>query len=275
MSHEVIGIWLSVFLTLAILSFLYRDNPFYKAAEHLFVGVSAGYWVAMFFWPQIHGNLFGKLWPKMEISGFNKIWYAVYDFFGFFHSGMFPKGGLDKGFEQNFWYLIPLFLGIFMLLRIVPKLGWLARWSMAYVVGLAAGLRIYGFLNSNILGQMHGTASLSLFESPFVAFNSLVVIVGTITGLLYFFFSREHKGALGQASRVGVYFLMISFGASFGFAVMGRISLLIGRFFHLIDSAGKTSQTGIDIYYATWILSVFMVISLAIWAMRNRQSTKV
>ena len=46
----------------------------------------------------------------------------------------------------------------------------------------------------------------------------------------YFFFSKEHTGIVEKVSRVGVYFLMIKFGASFGFAVMGRISLLIGRF---------------------------------------------
>ena len=41
----IIGTWLAGFLTLAILSFLYRDNPFYKFAEHLYVGISAGYWL--------------------------------------------------------------------------------------------------------------------------------------------------------------------------------------------------------------------------------------
>ena len=32
---------------------------------------------------------------------------------------------------------------------------------------------------------------------------------------------------------------MISFGASFGFAVMGRISLLIGRFLDLVKYSGE------------------------------------
>jgi hypothetical protein len=60
------------------------------------------------------------------------------------------------------------------------------------------------------------------------------VAVGVFTGLVYFFFSRAHKGAFGFASRVGVYFLMISFGAAFGYTVMARISLLIGRMSFLI-----------------------------------------
>ena len=53
---------------------------------------------------------------------------------------------------------------------------------------------------------------------------------------------------------------MIKFGASFGFAVMGRISLLIGRFDDLIISNSPEN------HYATmWVLSA-MILLLAIWA---------
>ena len=52
---------------------------------------------------------------------------------------------------------------------------------------------------------------------------------------------------------------MISFGASFGFAVMGRISLLIGRFNSLIDFSGK------DYYYGSFWIFGMMVIILTIW----------
>ena len=41
----VFGIWLGAFFTLSIFSFLYKDNPFYKLAEQIFVGLSAGYWL--------------------------------------------------------------------------------------------------------------------------------------------------------------------------------------------------------------------------------------
>jgi hypothetical protein len=50
--------------------------------------------------------------------------------------------------------------------------------------------------------------------------------VGTVA---YFYFSREHKGFLGVLSRIGILFIMVAFGASFGYTVMARISLLIGR----------------------------------------------
>ena len=47
--------------------------------------------------------------------------------------------------------------------------------------------------------------------------------------LSYFFFSARHRGIHGAAARVGIWFLMIAFGASFGYTVMARVSLLISR----------------------------------------------
>ena len=127
---------------------------------------------------------------------------------------------------------------------------------------MAAGLRAYGYLNSNVIGQIKGTAvNVFDFNLPFFAlsepsiFNNLIILVGTICGLLYFYFSKEHTGILGKASKIGIYFLMISFGASFGFAVMGRISLLIGRFNDLI----KFSST--EYHHATfWVLLAMVAI---------------
>ena len=57
------GFWLTfaAFLTLAILSFLYKDNPFYKFAEHLYVGVSAAYWMSLGFWTTLVANLFPRI----------------------------------------------------------------------------------------------------------------------------------------------------------------------------------------------------------------------
>jgi len=55
-----------------------------------------------------------------------------------------------------------------------------------------------------------------------------------VTGLIYFYFSKEHRGVFGQTARIGIYFLMVTFGASFGYTVMSRMSLLIGRIDFLI-----------------------------------------
>ncbi len=272
MDSTLLGGWVAVFLTLGIFSYLYKDNPFYKMAEHLFVGISAGYWISIFFWTQIQPNLFGRLWPASKYS--DSFWYSIYNGLSFISTTVFPSGGIDKGHDIHLIYIIPLTLGLMMLLSIIPKINWFARWGIAYTVGMAAGLRAYGYLNSNVIGQIKGTASsLSDPSLPFFSltspsiFNSIVILVGTITGLIYFYFSKEHKGALGKASRLGIYFLMISFGASFGFAVMGRISLLIGRFIDLIKFSSS------DFNFATiWILAA-MIILLGIHAYQDRDKS--
>jgi hypothetical protein len=56
-SHDI-GIWIAALLTLGIFSFLYRDNPVYKFCEHLFVGVSAGYYVVLTMISSVYPNLF-------------------------------------------------------------------------------------------------------------------------------------------------------------------------------------------------------------------------
>ncbi len=277
-SGEIISAWLYVLMTLCIFSFLYKDNPFYKAAEHLFVGVSAGYVAVLSFWQQVQPNLFGRLWPsRVDVddgSILTSIWYAIYEIFNFITTGfgvldrsIFPEGGI-KGFEEiRIIYMIPFILGIFMLLRLVPKLGWLARWAIAYIVGMAAGLRFYGFLNSNVLNQIKASA-IDFTSDWGTIINGLIVFIGTLTGLIYFFYSTEHKGVVGRLSRIGIYFLMIKFGAAFGFAVMGRISLLIGQFNYLTDYSTK------EYNYATPIILMLIMICLSIWSFMGKDERK-
>ena len=64
--------------------------------------------------------------------------------------------------------------------------------------------------------------------------RSLVFIVGVYSVLTYFFFSNEQNAVTSRIARLGIWFLMISFGAAFGFTVMGRIALLLGRLNFLI-----------------------------------------
>ena len=277
-SGEIISAWLYVLMTLCIFSFLYKDNPFYKAAEHLFVGVSAGYVAVISFWQQVQPNLFGRLWPsRVDVddgSILTSIWYAIYEIFNVITTGfgvldrsIFPEGGI-KGFEEiRIIYMIPFILGIFMLLRLVPKLGWLARWAIAYIVGMAAGLRFYGYLNSNVLNQIKASA-IDFTSDWGTIINGLIVFIGTLTGLIYFFYSTEHKGVVGRLSRIGIYFLMIKFGAAFGFAVMGRISLLIGQFNYLTDYSTK------EYNYATPIILILIMICLAIWSFMGKDERK-
>tara|TARA_Y100000814_G_scaffold103318_1_gene72253 strand:+ start:1004 stop:1864 length:861 start_codon:yes stop_codon:yes gene_type:complete len=274
LSMEILGAWSIVFFTICIFSYLFGDNPFYKIAEHIFVGVSAGYIAVYTFWSTIWPNLFGRLWPASQTSDsiLMKMWYAVYGIFsfivGFVNESIFPKGGVDSGFELNITYVVPLILGIFMILRLVPSLSWLARFSIAYIVGMISGLKLYSFLNSNILMQVKDLG-INTEASSWIIFNQLLIIIGVVSGLIYFFFSMEHKGFIGKVSKIGIFYLMIKFGASFGFAVMGRISLLIGRFEELIQYSSS------EYYNATPVILIVIIISLTAWFMINQNKNNL
>ena len=150
--------------------------------------------------------------------------------------------------DDRIWYVLAGILGIMMLLRLVPKIGWISRWPLAVVVGSTSGLYMVTYFQSNFLSQLQNTIiplvdvtrihNLPIASAQtgltadlwFAAYlGNIVLILGTLAGLVYFYFSKEHKGVLGGAAKVGIYFLMITFGASFGYTVMGRVSLLIGR----------------------------------------------
>ncbi len=251
---EAIGVWIAALLTLAIFSFLVKDNPVYKFAEHLFVGVSAGYWIAYQYHNVLHPNLISKL------------------------------------MEGQWWMIIPGILGVLMLMRLVPSIAWISRWALAFIVGTTAGISIIMYLQANVIIQMKATmiplvviervevqsttsvgipsaddsagvtagkqegkpgiglVKSSVEEKTMVSglkgeevktrmtinfwktFENLVLVLGVLCALIYFFFSTEHKGPIfGGGAKIGIWVLMISFGASFGYTVMARISLLIGR----------------------------------------------
>jgi hypothetical protein len=212
MSGEVVGVWIGAILTLGIFSFLYKDNPFYKFSEALFVGISAGYWFVVTFWQYF----MPKLVDNLTLA----------------YNELLIKGRID----YHWVYLIGGFLGVLMLLRLVPKVGWLSRWSLAVVVGTTAGLQFTRYLVSNGMIQVKGTIlPLLVGGNTYATIGNIVIVVGTFCGLIYFFFSKEHKGAFGGAARVGVWFLMITFGALFGYTVMSRMSLLIGRLHYLFS----------------------------------------
>lgn len=223
---RTVGIWVAALLTLAIFSFLYKDNPFYKIAESIVVGVSAAYWMVVGFWDVIVPNLLGKLWPSLV------------------HNWAMP--GLED--TADWWYLVPLVLGIMLLMRLSPKGGWISRWPLAFIIGTTAGFRMISYIHADFLSQIRngikpiyqpvyepGTQNIIASATLWASVANVVLVVGVLSCLVYFFFSIEHKGIVGKTAKLGIWFLMVTFGAAFGYTVMGRIALLAIRLEFLFD----------------------------------------
>lgn len=213
MDATVLGAWVATGLTLFIFSFLYKDNPLFKLAEHLYVGVSVGYTIV-------------KAYDTVIVH-------------------LIVKPIVEQG---EYALFIPVAIGMLMLTRYVPKAAWLSRYAFAFIVGVGSGLAIPRTISSFILRQIEDTVrpllslaggdgvtfSLNLLN-PSSSINVIIILIGVISVLFYFFFSIEHSGPGKVVARTGVMFLMIAFGAAFGYTVMARMSLLIGRLTDLIE----------------------------------------
>jgi hypothetical protein len=180
-------VWVAAFLTLCILTFLYKDNPFFKFAEHLLVGVSLGYIISIYY----HNAFIPKVW--------------------------------DPLLKQEFRIVIPALLGLLSFSILVPKYSWLVRYPIAFTIGVWSGLTIPRNFQGLIFEQVQGTMITTL------SLSGVIMVIGVITTVVYFYFSAEHKGTIGNVAHIGIWFIMLAFGAAFGYTVMARVSLLIGR----------------------------------------------
>jgi len=196
---ETIGLWLSAILTIGIYSFLYKENPLYRFAEHLVIGVSLGYFIVI--------TYMRVLLPRLIEP-------------------------IANG-EPNAWVLIiPAILGLLYITRFFPNIAWLSRYPMAFLMGAGMGIGFPLSMKASVLRQLEATL-VPIYETGMsweIVVGNAVLVLGTLAALIYFFFSKPHKGPFfGTGSKIGIWVIMIGFGATFGFTVMGRISLLIGR----------------------------------------------
>ncbi len=208
MTPNLFEIWIGAFVTLALFSFLYKDNPVYRLVEHVFAGLSAGYYWGLIWDTVLQQQLYGPIVNN-----------------------------------QKYWLFVPGILGLLMFARLKKSWSWVSRISLAFVMGNTAGIFLITQLHGFVLPQMRSTMTPQLVNGSADIILTVIVVVGVLSTLIYFYFSKEHTGVLGATAKVGIWFIMIAFGAHFGYTVMGRVSLLIGRVQFLVeDWIGSFSQ---------------------------------
>lgn len=230
----IFGGWVAAGLTIFLFSFLYKDNPFFKVTEHLYLGAGMG-WV---FQTVLFQTWIPKVWDPLRAGDFS--------------------------------VLIPAVLGLSLVTQFFPRISWVSRYGFTFIMGYGSGLVIPLTISTDLLKQIAGTMAPFMVSEITRAnigslINGAIVAVGFICVLFYFFFSVEHKGAVKKASNVGIYFLMLYFGAAFGNTVMGRFSLLYGRFDDLYKYSGSTY------FYATHVILGALVLYFIVDHFRKRK----
>lgn len=214
---------LSFLFTLLVFSYLIGDNPLFRIAVYIFVGVSSGYIAAVAWWQVI--------WPRL-----------VYPLvFG---------SMLEKGLM-----LVPLLGAVLIFMKISPRLAGMSRIAMAFMVGVGAAVTIAGAVSGTLIPQALGTINafdLTLASSRNVnlietLFNGAFVLAGTIFTLTYFHFGARPKadgsmhrmGLIELSAWVGRIFIGITLGAVFAGVYAAALTAFIERIVSLINFIGN------------------------------------
>lgn len=215
---DVVWVFVSFVLTLLVFSYIFGDNPLFRVATYLFVGVVAGY-VALIAFEQV-------LWPSLIIP-------------------------LIKG---NWLVLVPLGLSALLLLKVYPPLARYGSLPMAFLVGVAAAVAIGGAVFGTILGQVQGAAND--FSAPASSdpqgslmriVEGAILLLGTITTLVYFQFganltpggSAGRPALIETLSKTGQLFIAITLGSLFAGVFLAALTALIERMDFLRDVVVK------------------------------------
>lgn len=160
-------------LTLFVFSFVLKDNPLYRLAVHLLVGVSAGYVVVVV--------VQDTLLPVVQ---------TILD---------------EPGRPAGLVWIVPLILALLLLLKAIPRISWVGNSSMAVLIGVGAAVGLVGAITGTLFPQVTARyqsgliglliALLSVLALAYFHFSGLVSKEGTATLPSWF----EYVRSLGRA----------------------------------------------------------------------------
>ncbi len=195
MDTATLGTWLQALFTILLVSVVFKDNPAYRFAEHTYVGLYAGYGVALAFFNYIRPNVQDRLLAKKE-----------------------------------YIFLIPILIGLLMYTRYIKPVAWLSRYTISFNLGIGTGYVLSKDFKPYFVDQIRATF-LQLWGTGdwWKTVSNWIYVVGVVSSLVYFLFTLQKKGVQGRISMVGRVVMMVAFGAAFGNTVMARVSLFLGR----------------------------------------------
>ena len=205
---DVLAGWVGLVLTLLIFSYLLADNFLYRLAVYLFVGVAAGYAAVV--------AVEGVLLPWLNST---------------LLAGGAPAGQIVLG-------VVPLLVGLLLLIKAYPPLAHLGNLGMAFLIGIGTAVALVGTISGTLLPLIGATGG-ALGDD---LINGLVIILGTITSLLYFQFLvvRRPDGEpvqplpLRLAGTIGQVFLIVTFAALYAGAIISSLTIFSERLAFLL-----------------------------------------
>lgn len=230
--------WWEIFFagisTLAIFSFLIKENGFYRFFEHFYIGIATSYGII----ETIRSFLFPKV--LSPLLGYDIV--------------IFPDGSLSHEYNSNnLLWLLPMSFGLLYYSLLTKKHRWLAQLVIGCQLGYAAGLSFKGTFIELMPQIFDSYKPLYVPGSVGQTISNIIFVTTLMSSLSYFFFTFKRSdvraGTLSISARLLTFFssmgrwlMMGCFGAFFGSTIMARMALLIERLQFLIK---------------TWIPTVF------------------
>ena len=211
--NQIIWSLASFILTLMVFSYLFGDNPLFRIATYLFIGVTSAYVTILI--------IYQILLPKLIL----------------------PL--LSGSKEKSYYAIVPLFLCILLIAKLNPSISRLGAIPMAFLVGIGAAVIITGSIFGTLFTQIDAiTNYFSIRNSgqinPVVG---LYVLFGTICTLIYFQFSirvkqnknNENHSFLDTLREIGKVFIGITLGSVFAGIILSALIALIERIQFIIN----------------------------------------
>ena len=214
---EIISAFVGLILTLMVFSYLIGDNPLFRFAVYLFVGVASGYAATVI--------VYNVLIPRLSLFQTNDL-------------------------NRLLLAIIPLLLGVSLLAKFSPRISWIGSFGMAVLVGVGAAAAIGGALIGTLVPQLNAAIDAFDFRSAGGGTNAVfrlvegtVMFFGTVLTLASFHFSasRAADGAPGRnallegVAWVGRIFIAIALGVIFAGVYMAALTAMIERLSSVIN----------------------------------------
>lgn len=201
---DVLGIWIAVFLTMAIYSFVYKENPWFRVAEAVYLGSATGYVITV------------------DLKFLRDQWTGVWS----------VSGPMAMGFATA------LLIGLLWYFRFSKKYFYIYRIPLAIIVGTGIGQAMQTIIFAQFISQIRGQISMPLYVAgdAVKSFSNIMIAIMVPCVLLYFWFTGgyKEKTAMKIIDRIARYTMMAGFGSAFGYTVLTRYALFIGRCQYLL-----------------------------------------
>lgn len=238
---DLIAAWTAVFFTLGIYSILYRENPWYRIAESVYLGVAVGYGVSV-----------DLLYIRNQWSG---QWSAS--------AGMILL------------FAIVIIIGLMWYGRFTKSTFYLYRWPLAIVVGTGIGLALRTVIDAQFLQQIVAQVKTPFFVAGNMGatINNILIQIMVPSVLLYFWFTGtiRESAPMKIVEKIARYTMMAGFGSAYGYTVLTRFSLFIGRSQFLLGIPPNEPSNQL----AFIVIAFIMLASMIGWDFTHKKTPEV